>query len=203
MRALDENCANATFSKLTVLRLTTQSTSDKAKYLCNAAKWGLSNFVRCALEANISANVRGGGVLNWPALVEAALTGRTHILTLLLEGGADHSVTTGDGFTALFAATEGGHVQCVQLLLAAGADANKADDWLGRTPLMKSIFVRQAECMKILLPVSDLQAKDRQGRTALHMCITTAYKEGFELLLPLVSDVAIDCRISAGLDEHE
>ena len=190
MRALEPKCASPTSStsKRTVAQLSKLTLECKEIYLNNAVCLGLSNIVRCALEAKISANTHVGGEVKRPVLTAAAFDGYTRILKLLLDAGANHSLADDDGDTALVLAASEGHLDCVRLLLAAGADANKTDS-LGASPLMNAIMSRRRECVRALLPASNLLATNRMGRSALHVCATTANGEAFELLLPLVSDV--------------
>ena len=136
-RALDAKCANffSSTSKNTVAQLSVLPPTHKVMYLGEAVAWGLPNLVRCALEAKISANSRGGGI-NRPVLVQAAFQGSICILKQLLDAGADHSLTDSQGCTALFVAAHKGDLDCLQLLLAAGADASKPESALGLTPLL-------------------------------------------------------------------
>jgi cytochrome c len=57
-------------------------------------------------------------------LNEAAKQGNAEIVGLLLEQGADHTVTAAEGLTPLHSAAEGGSVEAVQHLLDHGADIN-------------------------------------------------------------------------------
>ena len=192
LRALDSDCASphSPSSKRLVAHLSGVTLESQETALYGSVERGLTNIVRCALEAKISPNTRGGD-LDRPVQVQAAFSGYTHVLKLLLDAGADHGLMDKEGSTALILASSKGHVDCVQLLLAAGADANQADAHLGHTPLMVAILEKQAECARALLPSSDLLAKNSEGQTALHICALTASCECFELLLPLVSDVDV------------
>lgn len=60
-----------------------------------------------------------------PAVVLAAQYGRADILGWLLEIGGDPLSPVANGITPLVAAAYGGNVECVDLLLSAGADANQ------------------------------------------------------------------------------
>jgi ankyrin repeat protein len=116
---------------------------------------------------------------------------------LLLENGADHTLVDDAGLTALYRAAQSGHVDCVRLLIDAGADIRKADNVCGNTPLIESVICKHLECARLLVPVSDLDHYSRQGFTAFHASVVTASKECFELLLPLVD---VDVRTRAGVE---
>jgi len=62
---------------------------------------------------------------------------------------------------------------------------------------MKAAASKHAECVRVLLPASDLSITGKQGRNAFHVSIVTGNLECFELLLPLISDV--DVRSVAGV----
>ena len=198
-RALEPKCASphSLDSKRTVAQLSEQAEEYKQEFLWNAICDGLSNLVRCALEAKISANMRGMSALKRPVLVQAAYFGDTRIMKLLLDAGADHSQTDSRRFTALLLTAQEGHLDCIQLLLAAGADANKAN-FVGETPLMKAIVSKRADCARALLPASDLGLTTQAGMSAFHVCVVTASDECFELLLPHMPDV--DVRTLQGID---
>jgi ankyrin repeat protein len=89
-----------------------------------------------------------------------------------------------------------GHLSCVQLLLDAGANANTQDD-LGITPLMTAVIYKNVECVRALLPASDLGATSNAGHTALHTAVINASEECFEMLLPLYD---VDVRTVPGVD---
>lgn len=55
-----------------------------------------------------------------------------------------------DGATALLPACEGGHVECVKLLLKHGCPPGKPNRH-GRTPVMTACFGGQADCLALLL----------------------------------------------------
>lgn len=72
---------------------------------------------------------------------------------------------------ALMAATQSRSAVCVAALLDWGADARVADarvaDALGSTPLLMACAASAEDLVELLAPVSDVDAADRHGRTAL------------------------------------
>lgn len=86
--------------------------------------------------------VSGGGT--WP-LRDACEAGNAEAVSFLLQAGAKPDLTS-SGETALFAAVSGNSLECVRLLLQAGADAN-AQDCDGWTCL----FLLRSEPMAHLL----------------------------------------------------
>jgi ankyrin repeat protein len=86
--------------------------------------------------ADVNADVYRGTPLAW-----AAAKGRVRAVRRLLELGAGVDVRGtfggpghGSGTTALHHAAEGGHVEVIEVLLAAGADPSIRDDLHGGTP---------------------------------------------------------------------
>jgi hypothetical protein len=69
------------------------------------------------------------------ALVRAAESGRTTVVTLMLDLGLSLDARGDDGATALHAAAYSGSADTVQLLLARGADVEARDANWNSTPL--------------------------------------------------------------------
>ena len=71
------------------------------------------------------------------SLISASRAGNDRLVRQLLRQGADPNDTEGQlwGNTPLKEAANYGHLEVVELLIAAGADLNKADR-AGETPLM-------------------------------------------------------------------
>ena len=65
---------------------------------------------------------------------------------------------------------------------------------------MNAVVGRHAECVKALIPVSDLGLTATLGRNAFHASVMTASEECFHLLLPHMDDV--DVRTVVGCDDR-
>ena len=80
----------------------------------------------------------------------SAKWGRTNMVNLLLDSGADHSCTTRDGLTPLHCGARSGHDQVVDILLEKGAPVTvKTKN--GLTPLHMAAQGDHADCARILL----------------------------------------------------
>ena len=90
----------------------------------------------------------------------------------------------------LHAAACDGHTQALQELLAAGADANSADEE-GWTPLMIAAQGGHLEVMRALLAAgADTNMQKEGGWTALMSAVQQGHTEATRLLLGAGADVA-------------
>jgi ankyrin repeat protein len=84
------------------------------------------------------------------ALHEAAVDGKTQIVKLLLDHGADVNARGGPYGSALHAASSKGHEQIVKLLLDKGANINARDGHYG-SALQGASFEGHEQLVKLLL----------------------------------------------------
>ena len=93
-----------------------------------------------------------------------------------------------DGHTALMVAARHGRVDCVELLLARGADP-LARDLGNRTALMHAVTDARylaeagAECVPSLVPVSYLDARDNSNANALVRSLRCSTRRSFDRLV--------------------
>jgi ankyrin repeat protein len=86
--------------------------------ICVPANWGFAFLVRARLAEDPSlVNIMDGRT---SPLHEAAQNNRAEVVRLLLDQGANPSLTNGDGNTPLDLATESGHVAVAEMLRGAG-----------------------------------------------------------------------------------
>ena len=199
LRALERKCSDpkSVVSKRIVRQLAAEPLSYKEDFMYNFTTLGLGNLVRCALEAQMSADFATEEEAGSVSMIRlAAANGSITALKALLAGGANTELADEDGVTALAAAAREGHLSCLQLLLDAGANAN-AQDGLGNTPLMKAVICKQVECARALAAAAHLALTNRQGVSAFHAAVMTASDACFELLLPLCD---VDMRTAPGMD---
>jgi ankyrin repeat protein len=105
-----------------------------------------------------------------PPIVEAARRGDAEMLRGLLARAGALEVRDVDGNAPLHRVADGGHVDCVRLLLDAGADPNGRDR-AGATPLMRAMAstARGSDAVVALLLArkADPAAKDANGASVL------------------------------------
>jgi uncharacterized protein len=103
-------------------------------------------------------------------LFDAATMGRTDMIAPLLTAGADINGYDSRGFTALILAAYNGHIDTVNALIAAKADACKPDTSQGNTAQMGVAFKGYDDIAARLLKTGcQVDARNHQGQTALMM----------------------------------
>jgi hypothetical protein len=114
MRELEPKCESreAAASKRTVTRLQALPPGFREGFIINCSFLGLANLARCAIEAQVSPNLRSvaSKPANMTILEAAALQGHARVVKLLLENGADPCLCDDNGGTALHCAAVGGQV---------------------------------------------------------------------------------------------
>ncbi|CAG0890601.1 unnamed protein product, partial [Cyprideis torosa] len=162
-----------------------------------------NGHLKCAeLLVNAGANVSVcDGESNTPFLL-AARQNHPAILRLLASKGADTTVTNDIGLSAVHMAAMLGHESALTCLIDLGAPLDVAEK---TSQLVQNKFVpfhyacveSQLGCAKILLQAGiDINARDRMGRTALHL---SSYK-GLESSVQLLLDrrALVDCKDETG-----
>ncbi|KAI8653627.1 hypothetical protein NCS56_01317100 [Fusarium sp. Ph1] len=119
------------------------------------------NLTDAAISLATEQNVNETSSLGKSALGIACTNGSAQVVDVLLNKGADLTVTYSDGWTPLYAASSKGHVKVVQLLLEKGADVTAADK-NGLTPLITASSNGHVEVVKLLsgIPSVDVSKTD-------------------------------------------
>ena len=102
---------------------------------------------------------------------------------VLLAAGANVKASTDSGETALYVAADCGYAECVEALLAAGADVDIQEKDLGRTPLMEAARDGSVECVKLLLKAgANPNIRDNNGSNARDHALQEHHDNVAELL---------------------
>ena len=99
------------------------------------------------------------------ALILAAVEGSNALIDALLSHGTPIQTADKRGRTSAHIAAAAGNQSGLEALLRHGADA-RAVDHHGATPLMLAVGAMSASCAELLLPISDLNARDLDGADA-------------------------------------
>ena len=157
--------------------------------LIDAVQQGNAPAVRVLLAEGADVNANRSG---WPALMYAAGNGKTNIVKLLLDKGANIEAKNIYGSTALIIAAYNGHADVVTLLLAKGANI-EAKDNDGNTALANvalSFGREDVNMVKLLLEKgANIDAKNKNGETALMLAAMEGRAAVVKLLLDKGTDV--------------
>jgi hypothetical protein len=89
------------------------------------------------------------------------------------------------GRTPLMLCAQKGWSACVLELLAAGACPDERDEQ-NRDALMLSLIARKVDCARLLAPLANLRARDKDGRAPLALAVIHApHRVDFDLLAML------------------
>eukprot|EP00004_Rigifila_ramosa_P001874 TRINITY_DN11870_c0_g1_i3.p1 TRINITY_DN11870_c0_g1~~TRINITY_DN11870_c0_g1_i3.p1 ORF type:complete len:641 (+),score=132.90 TRINITY_DN11870_c0_g1_i3:204-1925(+) len=106
-------------------------------------------------------------------LLLAVSTGHFDLAQLLVGHGADVTLGSGDGLTALHVACGQGDAKSTEWLLGLGASPTVAEDSHLDTPIHIAAAALQRPCLELLLrsPQSNLGIRNRKGHTPLHALV--------------------------------
>jgi pectate lyase len=159
---------------------TLTETAEPPLSLQEAAAIGDINMVSSLLEKGESINGSDNSYQD-TALHRAAISGHKEMVEFLLAKGADINAKNSEGKTALDVALDRNQKDIVELLVAKGAEVS-------------SIYVaaRIGDLAKVrgfLEKGADVNMRDAQRKTALHIASANGHKEIVELLLANGADV--------------
>ena len=155
-----------------------------------AAGAGNIGEVKRQLWLGVSPNSDFSWYANTP-LIKAAVYGRTEIVKLLLEKGADVNKHNEGGETPLHYAAQHGHVRVVEILLEHGADVSAKGTGCG-TPLQWAGRNGQIKAAKLLLAYgADINQQAASESTALIKAASADHFEMVEFLLARGADPTI------------
>lgn len=148
---------------------------------------------RYLLDQGAEVDALGGELVASP-LQWAARNGHTYVLELLIERGADPTITDAQGFNALHLTTHSSAVMPLVFLLQhhalATAEGIDSTDSQGHTALMWAAYQGDAISVEILLNHgADVHKKDGAGLTAMHWAVVKGNRLCIRLLAEAKSDL--------------
>ena len=161
--------------------------------LMSAARQGDAATVARLISAGEDVNASNAGGAT--ALMFAALSGDPMVTSLLVRAGARTDDKAKLGWTALALAAVKGYTEVAEVLLDAGADQGVRDAY-GWTPLMRAVDRRRIDFVRLLLdsPGADLDVRQEDGATALHIVAASGDLEIVRLLVSRGADGSLEDR---------
>lgn len=119
--------------------------------------------------STILPNIFEADAFEWQAIHVASYNGNYPLLKSLIENGADRNALTIHGQSPLYLAVFSNFIDCVHILLDAGASPNISTLTEKLTPLHLACKAGDLEMVKLLVKSdADVHAVDNMGRSALH-----------------------------------
>ena len=133
-----------------------------------------------SLGGNVNAKNEAGQT-PW---MKSARNGDLEVLEYFLQHGADLKLRDDQGQSLLHLAASAGQLEAVQLALKSGLKADERNDF-GQTPLhLTGESINAKDVIAPLLAAgAPLEGRDKQGRTALHVCANWRNSEVAKALL--------------------
>ena len=142
---------------------------------------GKLEFLQALLKAGADINVQTEN--RSTPLFLASETGEADCVEALCKAGAKIDLAAGDGCTAVWVAAQYGYNKCVDILLKYRADANVISTKTKSTPLMIAAQNGHPQTVLSLMNVSNMEAKNKFGVTALGYAAMNRQSDCLKLLL--------------------
>lgn len=125
------------------------------------------------------------------ALMLAAFSGKLKIIQELRTSGAVYDKVDKAGSYAIHYAVDGGNADSLQWMLLDGMDVNVKDTVSGWTPLLRAANISGSKDIAQLLIKfgADINAKDKENKTALMMAVINGNQPLVEVLVENGADL--------------
>ncbi|KAK8009845.1 hypothetical protein PG990_008810 [Apiospora arundinis] len=159
--------------------------------LHDAARFGKKAPIQILLRYNVDVNVQNNQSGRLSPLMVAALAGRTDVMRLLIEHGADDRATNDFEYTLLHLATITNHTEMIRFLIEDEANIEARGD-RGETPLIIAAKQGWMDSVRVLVGYkADLNIRDFKGATPLHYAVKNEDKVLIHYLIQKGADMEI------------
>ena len=156
-----------------------------------ASMSGMEQSAQLLINAGADINASDNG--QWTALHTAAGKGHHHIVDALIKApNINLNVRNAHGYTPLYVAVDRGREQSARLLINAGADINISDNnqWTALHWAAYYGYIKIVDAL-IHVPNVNLNSRNEQGYTPLHVAVMSGMKESVRLLIEVGADINI------------
>jgi ankyrin repeat protein len=163
---------------------------DGASALLWAAHWNDLDTADLLIRAGADANVAND--FHVTPLSLACTNRNPALVDRLLKAGADPNTAIGTGETPVMTCAGTGSVDAVRMLIAAGANLNAREPAQNQTALMWAVAEHHPAVVRVLIDHrADVQARTKQGFTALHFAAREGELESARQLLAAGVDINV------------
>ena len=154
--------------------------ADHKTPLCDASGRGNLKVAQLLIEHGADVNAQCSA--DFRPLYLSPYYGRLDFSLLRFGIPVNFNAPVSGSLTALFVASERGHLEVIRVLLENGADPNVA--WCGEVPLSRSLMLSHLDVARLLLEYgADINARNEFGSTLLHQAATRGDEMVVRLLL--------------------
>lgn len=168
---------------------------------------GFGDIVQLLVNANAAMNAKSPHSANLTPLHLAVIHGRTEVVDILINAGADLNARGRYWETPLLLAALLGRLDAVRILLRANVDLTSTTEG-GETAIMLGVISPNAVPMvqALLNAGCDVNARDAQGRTAVHYALDlysfSTCHQILECLLDAGANLDIHCTVTGDTPLH-
>lgn len=191
-----EHCVNILLHKHATRLMDKEQSHSRLALLHNAAACGWKQVLKILIDEETDLNTTT--CWPFPAILTAVSRDHVDLVKLMIEAGADVNKCNSVGETVFHVAKS---AECMNVLLAAGADVHRVSCFLQQSPLH---VVHNVECARKLLQMGcSLEVEDSTENTPLVSAIITKKQDVVQFLLENGATVTENAVICCAIDYND
>ncbi|KAK6827193.1 heterokaryon incompatibility protein-domain-containing protein [Apiospora arundinis] len=160
--------------------------------LHEAVRAGKEASVQILLRYNVDVNMKTARFERHSPLMEAAMNGRTEVMRLLIENGADRRAVNSFGNNLIHLATLNNHSETIRFFMENEAEIESINN-NQQTPLIVATRGGWMDAVHLLVGYkASLHAQDIDGATSLHWAVRTQDKLLVRYLVKQGADIEVE-----------